>query len=467
MAQFGTSKRGKKTLIYNCYEFWQESTNQRGQITWRCCKHQVFHCKARIKTDGDRIIGNPEHTHSGNVATSLARQAIGKMKDHMTETISTPSSSQGAVVVHLEGHVQMALPKKASLSRVLRRHRQIQSMAANNGAALPSIPSDKTFQIPDMWQEFLLHDSGPGDDRLLIFGDRELLRALSRAHIWIADGTFKVVACLFFQLYTIHFEFAGGINPAGVYCLLSSKSRAAYDQLLGALKNLIPNAAPSRILLDFEASAVGAFRDAYPNAQISGCYFHLCQSILRKVNEVGLKSDYETDHEIRGFIRCLAALSHVPVDDVVHAFEVLVQDMPSNENVNDVVTYFELTYIRGRRRPGRGENYSAAVFPLPLWNQFESAGEGIARTTNSVEGWHHSLQAIFMCQHPTMWTFLSGIHRECSMSKAAYLQATTGAVHVGKKTYRDLKARVMRAVAAYGESDILTYLRAIAHLSHS
>src|SRR5213080_4318487 len=37
MAQFGTSKRGKKTLIYNCYEFWQESTNQRGQITWKCC----------------------------------------------------------------------------------------------------------------------------------------------------------------------------------------------------------------------------------------------------------------------------------------------------------------------------------------------------------------------------------------------------------------------------------------------
>jgi hypothetical protein len=94
-------------------------------------------------------------------------------------------------------------------------------------------------------------------------------------------------------------------------------------------------------------------------------------------------------------------------------------------------------------------------------------GEGVARTTNSVEGWHHSLQAIFMAQHPTMWTFMSGLERDRQMSKASYLQATTGVQLLGRKKYRDLKARVTRAVAAYGTSDALTYLRAIAHLSNA
>jgi hypothetical protein len=90
---------------------------------------------------------------------------------------------------------------------------------------------------------------------------------------------------------------------------------------------------------------MNAFEKAFPNAAISGCYFHLCQSVIRKVNECDLNPDYETDDEIRGFVRCLAALSHVPADDVIDAFEQLAETMPNNERVNDVVTYFEHTYV--------------------------------------------------------------------------------------------------------------------------
>src|SRR4051812_46077029 len=100
---------------------------------------------------------------------------------------------------------------------------------------------------------------------------------MGRADIWIADGTFKVVPNLFYQLYSIQFESVRGLNPAGVYCLLCNKTRATYDRVLNALKVLIPSAAPSRILLDSEAAAMNAFREAYPNAQVTGCYFHLCQ----------------------------------------------------------------------------------------------------------------------------------------------------------------------------------------------
>ena len=40
-----------------------------------------------------------------------------------------------------------------------------------------------------------------------------------------------------------------------------------------------------------------------------------------------------------------------------------------------------------------------------------------------------------------------------------------GCASRGKK-YRDLKEKVSRAVSAYGSVETLTYLRAIAHLSH-
>jgi hypothetical protein len=468
-SEIGLSKRGKQTLIFHNFEFWKYKCNKKGETLWRCTKRETFKCKATLKTNNAVVIGTlvPEHTHSGNVANALARQAVGKMKTHMNENVATPSASQGAVIVNLAGHVQMAIPKRASLSRVLRRHRQMQQTAGRNGAALPPVPNDNNFDIPERFMPFLLHDSGPGPNRILLFGDRELLGALARAQVWLADGTFKVVPTLFYQLYSIHFQFIGGLNPAAVYCLLPDKSRATYDRLLGVIKALCPTAAPSRILTDFESAAMNAFRDGFPDADISGCYFHLCQSVVRKVNECGLKSEYETDDEIQGFIRCLAALSHVPVDDVVDAFEQLVETMPQHDRVNDVATYFEHTYVRGRRRPGRGNNYGPAIFPIARWNQYESALDGIARTTNSVEGWHYSLQSLFLCQHPTMWTFLQGLERDSSLNKAAYLQTTTGVAHPVKKRYRDLKDKATRAVMAYGESDILTYLRAIAHLSHA
>ena len=65
--------------------------------------------------------------------------------------------------------------------------------------------------------------------------------------------------------------------------------------------------------------------------------------MLRKFQELGLRPDYDTDDEIRGFVRCLSALSHVPPNNVLTAFQTLVETMPANEKVNDIVTYFENT----------------------------------------------------------------------------------------------------------------------------
>jgi hypothetical protein len=400
MAEFSLSKRGKRTLLHHGFEFWKHRENNKGETVWRCSKHESSKCKALVRTKDDAVIGGQdhEHTHTGNAGKSLARQAIGAMKKHMTENIATPSASQGAVLVTLDPHVQMALPKRSSISRVLRRHRQIKMQVKNSNGPLPPIPNDRTFIIPPRFQSLVLHDSGPreADDRLIVMGDRHLVDGLQRAQVWIADGTFKVVPSIFFQLYSIHFEHAAGITPAGIYCLMASKSRLTYDKLMLVLRSLMPNANPQRILLDFEMAAMNAFSASYPTAQISGCYFHLCQSIQRKVNDVGLKSEYESSRDVSDFIRCLQALSHVPVQDVVPAFEELLDEMPKDERINEVVSYFEHTYIRGRRRPGRGENYGQSIFPIPVWKRYcadyqQCRGMALQFTVTLHEPTSHSL----------------------------------------------------------------------------
>lgn len=278
----------------------------------------------------------------------------------------------------------------------------------------------------------------------------------------------QVVPNLFFQLYSIHFNFINGICPAAVYCLLPNKSAETYSRVHDALKNLIPTAAPGSILVDFERAAINAFSTAYPTAQVRGCYFHLCQSVVRKVNEVGLKIDYENNDEVRGFVRCLSALAFVPPEDVTEAFDLLVDTMPPGiDHLDELISYFEHTYIRGRRLRGRANAFGPALFPIEVWSQHAAGVDGIARTTNSVEGWHHGLQSLFQCHHPTLWNFLSGIKQDLQQQKARLLQGAAGMQQTSKKRYRCLDERVKRAINSYGRTEILLYMRSIAHLSHA
>ena len=363
--------------------------------------------------------------------------------------------------------VLMALPDKAVIGRALRRFR---SKALNQGDdVLPPPPNDITFQIPDRFTELILFDSLTSDNdaqnRIIIIGDPTLVGGLHRSALWLADGTFKKVPNLFFQLYTIHFELGSGIHPAGLYCLLPNKTEATYQRLFTQVVNLLPNSRPDVILTDFEMAAISAFRCHFPNSKVTGCYFHLTPSVLRKVGEIGMRPSYYTDEEIRGMVRCLAALAHVPVDDIVSSFEALAAEMPQHSSMDELLSYFEHTYIRGRRMPGRGDNYRPALFPPQTWNQRESAAEGIARTTNIVEGWHFSLHSLFLCDHPSMWFFLEGLAKDIASQKACFLQGIAGGERPVRKSYMLLKKRVQRSMDMYNQTDIITYLRAIAHLT--
>jgi hypothetical protein len=466
-AKIGVSQKGTDTLLYRGFDFWKKNILPSGDIVWRCSKFMKFKCHATVVTRGEVVVRNrePEHNHGGNVAKVLARNAVADMKRRVAESDTKPSSAIASTSTTLPESVMMALPKKSQLARTLRRHRQ--KTQDTGGVALPQPPTDKNFGIPSHFQNFVLSDSGPGEERIIIFGQSQLVDGLSKASFWLADGTFKIVPSVFFQVYTLHFQYVEGINPAALYCLLPNKTKHTYDRLITEIKRLVPAGNPAHILLDFETAAMSAFRQHYPEATVRGCYYHLTQSVLRKVQEVGLKIQYEQDDEIRCYLRCLSAISHVPISDVIETFEILVDVMPQNEYVDEVVTYFEHTYIRGRRLRGRGDNYAVPIFGHDIWNQRDSAAEGIARTNNVCEGWHNGVHSLITCSHPSMWRFIEGLKRDSVLQLSSFLQGATGVRNLSEKRYRDLRERVQRVMASYQQTDRLTFLRAIAYLSYS
>ena len=73
--------------------------------------------------------------------------------------------------------------------------------------------------------------------------------------------------------------------------------------------------------------------------------------MYRKIQQVGLQQRYAEDADFALQMRMLPALALVPANDVIQAFEQLVDHLPAE--AQSVVDYFEDTWIG---RPTRRNN---------------------------------------------------------------------------------------------------------------
>jgi hypothetical protein len=94
------------------------------------------------------------------------------------------------------------------------------------------------------------------------------------------------------------------------------------------VKLLVPNLVPQKVSVDFEKACMNAVRIAFPHAEIKGCYFHLCQSLIKNA---GLKTELETDINIK-LTEVFAALTFVPVHDMRSVFDELAATFPDEDS---------------------------------------------------------------------------------------------------------------------------------------
>lgn len=413
--EFSRSQGGNEVLSYQGFEYLYFRNNN-GVLTWRCRQNRAMKCHANIKTHNNTIVRPPmDHCHDAccpqKVEANLARSL---MKQAMKSAVSaTPRNVMGSVLSHVSSDVLAHVPKQSSLSRTLLRHRK--------DGNVPN-PGTINFVIPDKYTDFVLHDSGVNDpDRILILGDFELLNELNKDTIY-GDGTFDKVPTMFCQLYTWHAK-VGNAYPPCLYVLLQKKTMGTYNRMFDIMKSLLPNSAPQKVLVDFEKACMNAVRIAFPNAEVKGCYFHLCQSLVRKVNSVELKAEFQSDIEMRLKLKSLAALTFVPVDDVRNVFAQLAATFPNAESYNEILTYFFSTYIEGAA--GRDPQ-----FPIRLWNHHDAAFQQCPKTKNCCERFHNALNSLFHCSHPSIWFLFDGLQRDLSIHRLTLVNTQAGHVEV-------------------------------------
>ena len=69
---------------------------------------------------------------------------------------------------------------------------------------------------------------------------------------------------------------------------------------------------------------------------------------------------------------------HVPPSNVAEAFDLLAESMPDLGHMEELLSYFEHTYVQGRRRRGRRNNLmDPPLFAFDSWKQLHAASDGI------------------------------------------------------------------------------------------
>ena len=84
----------------------------------------------------------------------------------------------------------------------------------------------------------------------------------------------------------MHVVYRDAVIPV-IFALLPNKTSSTYRRLIDKLCKLCPSWNPKYLMMDFEKAAMKIFADKFTtnanSSSMSGCFFHLQNSIQRKV----------------------------------------------------------------------------------------------------------------------------------------------------------------------------------------
>ena len=109
---------------------------------------------------------------------------------------------------------------------------------------------------------------------------------------------------------------------------------------------------PAVFLTDFESAMICAINDCLPSAQVSGCLFHLKQSLNRQIHNSkrNIFHRWQTNVSLQQAINLFLGLVFLPVGSVDEVFKKYVfpiwnKTLKLEPNVQAFFTYVHSTYL--------------------------------------------------------------------------------------------------------------------------
>lgn len=454
--------KGKPEHHLRGFAFTEQKPLSGGHVAATCSERERG-CKARLRLHGDLVTGviHAAHSHPPNPDKLRAAEVRTAVRDAIQ---AGPEQRSRAVVeesidsMELTQRAEALLPKKSSIVRSAQRMKKREL-----GHGRDPRPREFDFgPLPDSVSlhpdggPFLFSDEGQGDERQLIFGSRRGIQLLSAAKHAFSDGTFKTCPAPFTQLYSIAVEYMEH-HVVVLYCLMVRVRSEDYARLFTSIKDLSPQFAPERWIMDFEASAHKACLETF-GVTVQGCSFHLGQSHWRKVQGLGLAAFYVASEGFRSLVGQMTALSLAPPDSVVQLFEQASTANPIPLEAVPYLEYVQATYI-GRVAFGQ---LVEPLFPVRTWNFFDATiGDSarLFRTNNCLEGMHNALK-MDLGIHSGLFPFLSKLARRCRTELRAAVRGELGELPHRGAAYVAADKRIVTLARTFHERDPMDYLRA-------
>lgn len=493
------TKKGKEKYCHEGFLYVFDRTSSCGtKHFWRCDQRDVdgkARCKARVHTqDGLVVKMLNHHFHDSSAAQVEVQSVKSSIKRRAEDTMEQPAQLINACATGMSEAGQAALPNHGALKKMIRRKRN------EINAAPPAPQRVEQLVIPEEYQfyevnghreNFLLYDSGPVVNRILIFGRQQNLQVIAfysfiywvisyinicfkniinlsiyyffqilrESKHWFVDGTFLSAPQLFYQLYVILVEKYGGVHPVA-YALLQNKQTATYAEMINRLKELVPDLSPEKISCDFELAAINAFKDAFPEAEILGCLFHLAKNLRKHLGSHHLMGRYKNDANFALQSRMITSLAFIPTGDLDEAVDRLATELPVD--LQPILQWFEDSYVGRPNRRGNGRR--PPIFSPQIWSVYNRVLDGTDRTNNHAEAAHRRLQTELAMDHPTIWKFID-VLRKVQKGRDIFLEQLVAghAPPQKRRKYIEADNRIHRIVVDYRNRDLIQYLRGISH----
>ena len=217
--------------------------------------------------------------------------------------------------------------------------------------------------------------------QIVILANNTMLKQLSGTSQWFIDATFKVAPKNFLQILDI-VVYIPHINiffPA-CYAIMTHKSEESYSLLFSNLKIIAQSLKfllnPQMIMCDFEIALRNSLKKTFPEAKISGCYFHYTKCLYDKAKTLGLKRR-QLKKQTYALICYLQILIHCPIEERKTFFEKIENHFKNiDNNFTTFLKYYKKNWLE---HPFLDELFEALKTNQDL---------GFIRTNNPCETFH-------------------------------------------------------------------------------
>ena len=127
---------------------------------------------------------------------------------------------------------------------------------------------------------------------------------------------------------------------------------------------------------------------------------------------------------MRHWVGMLDGLAFLLVDQVEDGLRHVRDNMPDVAGLDDLLAYFDETYVRGTSRRVRC-SYNPP-YPPPVWNVHDATISGTERTNNACEDWNSGLATLLGHQYPSVFQLVGVLQQDAALAETAMIQDARG-----------------------------------------